>query len=337
MPNQGRIPKLLIAILDAVGANANPRTKQESTGTLDFLFNPNNKTNSLQYDRGNSKYGDVEVKYIPRGTKTTVVNTQSTTLSTAYKPTFEKANVSATGVFFQQFSLDFAEVEQIVEGRTQMLAGLIESEMEGLRQAVENFFASQVALNFGINRATGTNAARIANILKASDGTINALGLNSFDADMNLNLMKNFGIIGDGNILSLARLAGYKTPITPVAGNYVSDKMLDTYYSRELAANLGVNHAAVVEYGAMQPIVVNRYSSLEGIQGTQTRFATIADPKVPGLVYDLKIHMNTASPEGYFVEFGARFGLFSVPIDAYKVGDPMRGNNGIYRYQFNAA
>ena len=72
MPNQGRIPKLLIAILDAVGANANPRTKQESTGILDFLFNPNNKTNSLQYDRGNSKYGEVEVKYIPRGTKSTV-------------------------------------------------------------------------------------------------------------------------------------------------------------------------------------------------------------------------------------------------------------------------
>ncbi len=333
MPNQGRIPKLLTALFDAVGKNANPTTKQESTGLLDFLFDPKNNRNSLQYDRGGSKYGEVEVKYIPRGTKATVKNVQSSTLNSPNKPTFEKVNVTANGVFFQEFQLDFTEVEQIAEGRSEMLNGLVETQMEGLRQAIEAYYATQVALAFGLNRVTGTNTARVATILNA-DGTINAKGITSFDQDMRTNLMKNYAIIGDGNILSLGGLNQYKTPITPVQGNMVTNQMLNTYYSEQLTANLGLNQTAVVELGALQPVVVNRYTSLEGIQGDQTRFARIADPKVNGLIYDMKVHMNTAYPEGYFVEFGARFGLFSIPLDAYKVGDPMRGNNGVFRYEF---
>ena len=341
MPFEGKIVKLMLGIKKAVGNTANPSTKNEPTGILKFLFDKDNFTGAVNYDRGNSKNGEVEVNYIPRGTKSTVVTTQTNNFVTTNTPSMEKVNVAISATLFQPFSVGLQYIEQIEMNNMQMISALVESELEGLRQKIEEFYATQLAALFGVNRVTGTNAVRVANILKTSDGTMNATGITSFKAEMRRNLMNTYAIIGDGNMNKFVDLVGLNTPI--VAGqpsNQIANQIpFRPFTSFELEAALGVNHCAVVEMGAVQPIVVNRYSAkeLQGMLGTATMMETIADPKIPGLVYDIKIKLNDGFPENFFVEIGARFGTFVIPANAYKVGDPMLGNNGLLRYQFLTA
>ncbi|MEM9981844.1 MAG: hypothetical protein AAF734_05060 [Bacteroidota bacterium] len=337
MATEGKLPKLLIAIQEAVGINATPTNKKEPTGLVDFLFSPNNKTGTIRYDRGNNKYGEVEVKYIPRGTRDTVQTAQTSNFSTANKPTFRKANASVSATFFQQFGLMLEDVEQILEGETEMLSILMASEMEGLRQRLEEFYAAQITALFGVNRVTGDNLVREIPLL-TSAGYINPLGITTFRQDMRKNIFGNLAIIGDGNMMRYSDLVGVGTPLVDGAPTNSAQLNFDPYLSFETETNLGVNQVIVAEYGALQPITLNRYrdnSDMEDIKNVM--MDTVFDDTLPELELDLKIKFLDGFPEQYFVEFGGRFGLFVIPEDAYKSTDLLFQNNGVLRYQFTQA
>jgi len=145
-----------------------------------------------------------------------------------------------------------------------------------------------------------------------------------------------------------------KSPNQAGLDSRIQSGQVDFYYSEEFANQLGANNIGVDEKDAVQIVEYLRYQGFKaGVKPGGSVFGTIPVPivtpngEVKAVMFDFQLRYNDCAqaftdaytgaslgnlPKGYNFILSKQFGLYTLPTDAYKVGDTLRGNRGSLRY-----
>jgi len=348
------------AIMIGIGGAFNPSNTTfmtKPTGALQYLMSPANRdlaSITLQTLAGGKR--QARVARIPRGTSGEAITgvTCDTTTSSGYveqvvdvnqDPCFISWNVTID--VLERYCDDLLAFER--EGTDENLPLFkafnqeIMAKMNGLRLCINERLIAMMLVNAGINVATGVNTPTTVTMLDGTNGAKFELGIQEFIEDMQVNEIPGTpGVIGSGI------LSRFNTSMALGCCNFsgldwaamAASAPWQYYFDTEVGTISGdANEFLVLSPGAVQFVYFNRSvipARQEGSRHGTTLYGMLADPFVPGLIYDLSIKQNDCAAGEYdpswTIAISLRFDLAYIPTDAFSVDDDLYGWNGIFRY-----
>ena len=290
----------------------------------------------------------------------------------AYKETsVSVSNVAQTGVWItddqvRQYCEEASRTVAIGQPATQLmtehLRGILHA-MNGIYQKMENVLTTSMASNFGNHVATGNATAVSVNITQSGDNNVLAAGMIKLLTDAQSNefcgtpnfvgalggLMHSYAIQKQLNALGMANGVDY--------GALTQD--FNFFASGQTGSTWGAQHVGMFAPGSVHLIErLDNVGSFAGQRGSSF-FTTIVDPRtqcwtpngLSNIAFDLQVkyidcpedlgsnitngYISEASitgARGYVLLIKKRYGLFTVPKDAFDGGDRLAGSNGTLRY-----
>lgn len=290
----------------------------------------------------------------------------------AYKEvTVSVDNVVQSGVWIpdntiRQYCEEASRTVAIGQPATQVmqehLRGILNA-MNGIYQKMETVLTTSMASSFGKHKETGTATAVTVNI--EQDGTLNDLGTGLTDllarAENNEFCGNPVFVGATGSLMARYAIQQKMRGLAPGLGynpeNLAAD--FNFYASGATATTWGAQHVGMFAPGSVHLVErLDNVGSFAGQRGASF-FTTIVDPRTQcwtpyglgNIQFDLQVKyidcpedLGANITNGYIAESGItgargylllikkRYGLFTIPTDAYDGADVLAGSNGSLRY-----
>ena len=332
-----------------------PDNYQKLTGTLNWLFSPDNPDMIQKIMRATSdasKYRPVEIAYNQYKGTGDMVTTDASASCAAVDPRRKKIQTLNPTLFaMDKFTIDDAIIR---EGNTEQIQAQLTREIRdasrNIRENINSQLLSKMAANMGSNPAQSAGAGTYSTIeLLKADGTVSADNFDQIVTDTEDNFMNPpVGIIGLGkarkymNRLSVGNVNDGGVDV----GEVMSEFGMALFKDQDVLASLGGADRVLALYKGMQSFFnYNLYSGSDFDQFTPdfATKSTIPDP-VYGYNLDFKLKYDDGCDTGNGLQ-GAwtgslftYFDLWTVPEDAFgdEYGD-LNDFNGIVGYDITQA
>jgi len=348
-PELGYCQALLKGLEETAGLN-DPQMKASPTGFLQALLDPNNRrtTQIVQTDPGNGHLLKLRIKRLKRGIEDETRTTESCDPTST--PFYEEDCVEMSGYRelavqvewdeLRQYCSDASRVLRTGEPNTAFMNDHLKKllvRLNGLRRAINADLLAQLAINFGINATTGNNTAKAIPLLDTSAHYAKIeQGVQELMYDLQYNEMYGTPLIVGHGLFSRFNTSAQMGCCNSDGfqwGNMAAAAPYRFYVDLQVDNVLGTDEIAVFAPGTIQLLTHNRYrGSFAGKHGGSD-FATLPDPYLPGLRYDLQLKFQDCGPQrGYTAIVGLHYGLYFIPPTAYELTDRLYGVNGVLRY-----
>lgn len=364
--NNAVCPAILVGIEEIMNTNA-PAGLITPIGAIQALFDPANRQPNTVVQTVNAELGHpktVRIKRKQRATKDDTTTTKDCEPGTE-KPYFE--DVFTVNQYRQHvIHVTEATVRRLCDAYSKYVTVPVKSrdtdgtaiankqimreivdelmmDFDALRLAINDDILASMALNFGT--FVGGDASKTYTVRRGADAAAGGIGSPVLDGftKMKQDLARTtFGgtpiIFGEG-IFDLANEAlkygccnSGGTNFGEMAGNP------GFKYYKDFAAGAAfgdANAAGIFLPGAMQFASYNEYvADFARPIGVMSR-GTMPDPKIPGLVYDMRFLPNECG-EYYDLFIELYFDLYTAPTNLFKTGDRLDGVNGFFKAIFAA-
>jgi hypothetical protein len=360
--NQGFRSYLLRHIRSIVGDATTPQFKIEPLGFLNMLQS-SKKPSVLRLNTDAGHQNSVQVKYKQRWTKdfvSTGIDCDTTNVS-AYRET--AVNLSSTRAFaihiddetIAKYEDDASRTVMVGQPATGMMNEFLEdiySAANAILSAVNTDLLTTLSANIGINRRTGANTASTLNINKNSTVDDLSLGLTLLLADYKLNGGSGTPqVVGGGLFSNFAWQQAAKSAAQNGLDTAVQFANLKFYYDNDVPTVFAANNIVVFQPDSVQIVEYLMNTGFKaGAKGTSI-FGTLMLPMFMGaevipVEFDFQLKYvdcaTTMTQEyygdtitvqrGWNLILSKQCGLFTIPSDAYRAGDPLAGNRGTLLY-----
>lgn len=323
--------------LEEVAKNNDTQFKLTPIGFTEYLNDPANASVEIKgYDKGDGHQVDVRVRYLQRSTVADTLTSRD--CSQAPHQPYKEALVNISG--FRQISigLDLAEVRRYCDAASTMVktgspatplmaehVKRIMNSMNGIRVAMNKDLLTLMASNFSPKPGSASTAKDVTLLGKHGAGATARQapiwdGFNDIMMDYDgAELLDNPFIVGFGNFNRFNTALGYACCNDLVDMSQLSPKY---NYFKDLTADSvwGANNFGVFAPGVVQLITFNENRGTFSGQHGASEYGVLPDPKIPGLLWDFQLDFDTCAKK-YNLLVSLKFGLWTVPSDAYKSGD----------------
>lgn len=361
---QGFRPYLLSALKDITGNPAYPGYKLDPHGFLNLLQSQN-KPQVLQLNTAGGHKNTVQVKYKQRLTKDFTDTTKSCD-NTVVIPTAEvPVDLSVTrqvAIYVEdetiaKFMDEASRSVAIGQPATDVAFELVDDIMHAanaILDGVNDDLLTLAVSNIGVNRVTGSAAAKTVNFpLNTTNLPLNA-GLTEILSDYKINGgMGKPQIVGTGLMHNFVLQQASKSADQSGFDTKIMAGGVDFYHDLSATTVVGSNQVIVYEPNAVQLVEYLEYTGFKaGFPGAGSSiFGTLALPMQVGMetlpvefdwqlkysdcqqtLTDAYYGTSLTLQKGWNFIISKQCGLFTVPAGAYRATDAMKGNRGSYRY-----
>ena len=354
----------ILTHLREIAQLATPQYKMDPLGFVNLL-QTQSKPKVLQLSNEAGHKNSVQVKYKQRWTKDFVqtgincdIASQSGYKETAVALSSTVAfNIYIPDSLIENYEDDASKTVMIGKPSTPIMAEFMEeiyNVANALLSQMNEDLLTVLSANIGFNRRSGNNAAQTLNLNK--NATVNdlATGLTLLKSDASLNRFTNANdlqVIGAGlfNNFMLEQPAksasqiGLNTALQAAGVNW--------FYDLDVATVFGANNIIAIDKNAVQIVEFLRYKGFKsGLRGT-SYFGVLPLPMMIGqevalVEFDFQLKFNDCAKEiteqyygttvtlqpGWNLILSKESGLFTIPSDAYRAGDPLVSNRGTLLY-----
>lgn len=351
MELKGKVGAIIKNITAIAGIN-DPQLKITPVGFLKMLLENNalvQLQNEKDLQRGHTR--DIKVRYMQRGLESEVSDRDDceTPVTSDWKDAtigaamFSKIGIIITDDEMRQYETAASEPTSV--GNAQITRALYETFLANvgalLNKINKNLVAAQ-ATKWGVNAAYATtDAQNIALGTKAdmNDGVVKLL----LDAESN-EIEGDLLVCGNGLVRAFDVYNKLKTGVDDKGFGSLA---LNAYSDPKTATLWGKNHFGVFAKGCVGFVDVNKnVGEFAGEKGSSNFFQIPMPVMVNGTVLPIKFDCqlkyedcpqydnqgNKIADRGYKLIIGKTYGLFNLPNDCFKVGDPLAGVNGSFHY-----
>lgn len=369
----------IVAHLRSVAGCATPQSKITPAGFLRMMLvnkpqaNILNPENALALDDGAGHIRDLILKYLKRAVPAQAGNADNCQIDLAQQyaelqlaaTQYRKLSVYVSDADLSRYCAEATEMVRINGFPTPFMREFLERIMgaaNGILGAIDIDLLTLMALEFGVNVVTGSNAATTVNFPGASAGVDNFYteGMTKLLQDLALNeVCGNVNIVGHGNFnaYTIQQIAACCSQLGLDQSRFSGFNFYPDIYSQTI---WGEDHIGVFAPGSVGLIELNRYEGWNaGQRGTSWFFnmpLPVDCPECNGdydsMDFDVQLRYldcptlinvgcegETTVGRGWIVDIGKSFGLFTIPTDAYQheayddcYNDRLAGNNGSLRY-----
>jgi len=351
--------KNIISLLEQHVGRNNPTTTQTNLGytaaAIQSSMVSDNTPTAFQYQTSAGTIAkEFKIKWLQRGDMSTISDTKNcdTVAKTYQETTFTVTKYAQKGFKVDENAMkafcDFDVAKENFYGAQipHFLFTTILSEMDGLRQGINQELLTIQAANVGINVSTGDNLAKNVTIVVdaagPAQGSLVASGMAEITNDYGFtNLRQDVPMIVHGSKLNKARIVS-QFACCNLYGTNVADLMNNGYLfypDNQVDTILGADKFLVIAPGAVKLVTYNDHVGTFGGQKESGSFKTIIPDNIfPDLKYDLTVFYKDCANGGdsngeYNVLIGVHYDLFITPSNAYSVTDPLSGVNGTFLYK----
>jgi hypothetical protein len=369
----------IVAHLRVVAGCATPQTKITPAGFLRMLLvnKPTasilNPDSALALDDGQGHIRDIILKYLKRSVPGQVGNADNCQIDLAQQYSelqlattqYRKLSIYISDADMSRYCSEATEMVRIAGFPTpfmnEMLTRILAA-ANGIIGAIDIDLLTLMALEFGVNVTTGTNAPVTVNFPGADAGVNNfyTTGMTKLLQDLSLNeVCGTVNIVGHGNFnaYTIQQMVACCSQLGIDQSRFTGFNFYPDIYSQTI---WGTNHIGVFAPDSVGFVELNRYEGWNaGYKGTSWFFTMplpIDCPECNGaydsLDFDAQLRYldcptlinvgcegETTVPRGWILDIGKAFGLFATPTDGYQhtayddcYNDRLAGNNGSLRY-----
>lgn len=341
--------------ISAIAGLNDPQLKITPVGFLKMLLENNAMTevNNLP-DIQSGQKRQIDVKYLQRGIESEVSDTDDcdTPISPSWKTTtigdalFNKVGIFISDEDMRKYVTAATEPTALGNSAQAVSRALYEtvlSYVNALLQKIDGNLVAAQALKFGVNAAYGSATAQpiaLGTKAKMDDGVVKLV----LDAEAN-EIADELLICGNGLVRAFDVYNKLKSG-TDAQGFGALD--LKAYSDPKTAAGWGANHFGVFAKGTVGFVDVPQNVGIyAGEHGGSFFFQLpmplpLSDGTILPLAFDCQLKYIdcpekngegvTIAKRGWKLIISKTYGLFNLPNDAFKVGDPLRGVNGAFHY-----
>lgn len=339
--------------ISAIAGLNDPQLKITPVGFLKMILEHNAATEVNNIDDIRSGLDrEVEIKYLQRGLESEVSNVDD--CDTPISPVWKKANIgeplyNKVGLFISDADMRkyvAAASDPTGLGNAKISRALYEtvlSYINALLQKIDGNLVAAQALKFGVNAAYGTASAQpiaLGTKAKMDDGIVKLV----LDAEAN-EFSGELLVCGNGLVRAFDIYNKLKSG-TDAEGFGSLD--LKAYSDPKTVAGWGHNHFGVFAEGTVGFVdLPQNVGEFAGDKGGSFFFQLpmplpLSDGSILPLAFDCQLKYidcpekdgegNVTAKRGWKLIISKTYGLFNLPNDCFKVGDPLRGVNGALHY-----
>lgn len=361
---QGFRPYLLSALKDITGNNAYPGYKLDPHGFLNLLQSQQ-KPQVLKLNTAGGHKNTVQVKYKQRLTKDFTDTSKSCDVTNVIPTAEVSVDLSATRALaiyvedetIAKFMDEASRTVAIGQPATDIMFELADDIMHGANAILDGINDDLLTLavaKIGVNRVTGSNAAKTVNFpLNTTNLPLNQ-GLTEILSDYKINGgMGKPQVIGSGLMHNFMLMQGSKSFDQSGFDTKIQAAGVDFYHDLSATTILGSNQVIVYEPNAVQMVEYMEYTGFKaGFPGVgNSIFGTFVLPMQVGaetlpVEFDFQLRYsdcdqvltdqyygtNLTLGKGWNFIISKQCGLFTIPSGAYRATDVLNGNRGSYRY-----
>lgn len=358
-PLEGYCDAVSRGLANVNGLN-NTTFKATPVGTLQLLFDPINRAQAeyISDIMDGDSVRRIRVRRIPRATEADAVDENTCDVTSTAKyieqcvTVSKQASISfeTTKEEMQRYCASELQLQNDPNASLPMFTdhlNKILSQMNGIRERINNVVVTEILANTGINVATGNNAPFPLPMLQASNGSKIELGLQLLDHHMSENEVYGQYLISGHGIFDRFNTSMQFGCCNQYGLNWdaMSSSSPYRYYKdlkmRDITGD--PNIFFVFAPGAVQFVYYNDtiLSRMDGARHGNTLYGTIIDPLVPGLRYDVAIEEtncegNRRAPR-WTITLYLNYDIVFIPDNAFKAGQdrlhPAAGmSNGVFQF-----
>jgi len=337
----------ILQAIKEVTKDATPQYKLEPYGMLASLKMAHSP-GVIKADSGNGHLKDVKIKYKKRSVVADTSDEASCEMGS--EPAYTEQSVSIANVRRTARHIPNNWIQALDEYAMDAMYEVMDTLFimaNGILQATNRDLVTLALANLGKNRSTGSTAAVAVNI--AQDSTVNNLGdgPNRILTDFRRNTFTGKPIVvGGGNFEAFmlqqnAKVPGFNGIDTRIqAGGF---DFFPDYNVGDIASS--ANKILVYEKDAIQLVEFMENKGFNGKRHGVSNFGTLVLPMQVGdqlvpVEFDYQFRENDCDVEENSVVYSKgtnlilskRFGLYTLPTDAYQSTDPLTGNRGSLSY-----
>lgn len=341
--------------ISAIAGLNDPQLKITPVGFLKMLLENNAMTevNNLP-DIQSGQKRQIDVKYLQRGIESEVSSTDDceTPISPSWKTTtigdamYNKVGIFISDEDMRKYVTAATDPTSLGNSAQQVSKALYEtvlSYINALLQKIDGNLVAAQALKFGVNAAYGDSLAHQIALGTRADMDNGVVKL-VLDAEAN-EVADELMICGNGRVRAFDI---YNKLKTGTDSDGFAALNLKAYSDPKTVSGWGANHFGVFAKGTVGfvdcPQNVGIYA---GEHGSSFFFQLpmplpLSDGTVLPLAFDCQLKYidcpekngegETIAKRGWKLIISKTYGLFNLPNDAFKVGDPLRGVNGAFHY-----
>ena len=342
----------IVKNITAIAGINDPQLKITPVGFLKMLVENNALVEVLnEYDLQRGHTRDIKVRYMQRGLESEVSERDDceTPVTSNWKEAtigasmFSKIGIMITDDEIRKYEAIASEPTSV--GNVQISRALYETFLTNVGALIakinKNLVSAQVA-KWGVNAAYGTaDAQSIALGTKAdmNDGLVKLL----LDAESN-EVEGDLLVCGNGLVRAFDVYNKLKTGVDDKGFGSLA---LNAYSDPKTAILWGKNHFGVFAKGCVGFVGIDKnVGDFAGEKGSSIFFQVPMPVMVNGTVlpinFDCQLKYedcpqydtqgNKVADRGYKLIISKTYGLFNLPNDCYKEGDPLAGVNGSFHY-----
>lgn len=348
-----------------IAKSATPQNKIEMPGFLQSLLTAHSYGQSnIKYDLMNGHFNAVQVKKKQRytsGQTTTSPSCDVTNVNGYTEDSVSVANYRQIAVHIEDEVI--AAYEKAASNPMAIGSALVVEEFatelllmaQGLMSGVNTDLLTLAYSQIGTNRRTGLNTASTINIGK--DTNFNSLtdGATQILSDYKLNNMSGRPIaIGGGLFNNYIMQQAAKQAAQNGIDTRTQAGGFDFFYDNDVASVGDINDLLIYEKDSVQLITYLKYQGFKRRNTGENIFDNIKLPyttmtanggiQVAALPVDVHFKFNACDEDftvdgqssslkkGWNMILSSNFGLWTIPSDAYRMGDVLDGNRGSLLY-----
>ena len=343
---------ILKNISEIAGMN-DPQLKVSPVGFLKMLLENNAMTpvNNLPELQAGQDV-DVKVRYMQRGIESEVTDRDDcdADVTPEWKETtighalYSKIGIVITDAQMRKYQAAATDPTSLgAEGASvsRALYETILTHVNALISKIDRNLVAAQALKFGVNAAYGnSNAQRIALGTKAdmNDGVVKLI-MDSETNEINDQLL----VCGNGLVRAFDIYNKLKTGVDSQGFGALD---LRAYSDPKTTTGWGTNHFGVFAKGTIGFVDINKYvGEYAGEHGGSYFFSLPMPVQINGVVLPINFDCQLKYEDCPIYEDGTKiadrgwklfisktYGLFNLPSDSFKSGDPLAGVNGAFHY-----
>lgn len=352
------VANAILKNIKTIAGMNDPQTKITPVGYLRMLLENNamvHVNNLPEVQAG--KNVDIDVRYMQRGIESEVSDKDNcdTDVTPAWKstkigkPKYNKISIFISDEDMATYSLAADDPVQLGDKAVSVSRALYETVMthvNALLQKIDGNLVAEQATKWGVNAATGNSNAtqiKLTEDITMTDGIVK-LVLDSETNEVNDQLL----ICGNGLVRAFDIYNSMKTGVDNKGFGALN---LRTYADPKTTGSWGVNHFGVFAKGTVGFVDICKYRKNSGERGT-SHFFTMPMPvllngQIIPIDFDCQLKYadcpvyddngDKVGDRGWLLTISKTYGLFNLPSDCFKAGDPLAGVNGSFHYVVNNA
>jgi hypothetical protein len=355
-------PYLLKHLME-IAQTATPQFKMEPLGFLNFLQSQK-KPSVLRLNNAAGHQESVQVKYRQRWTKNFV--SSSVDCDVANVPSYLETSVALTSTnafsiyipdeTIAKYEDEASKTVMVGQPATDFMNEFVEEIYAGanaILSKVNSDLLTQLSGNIGVNRRTGLATAATINLNKNAETNNLTDGLTQILADYKLNGFSGVPqVIGGGLFANFMWQQAAKGLDSTGLNSAIQAAGVKFYYDLDVASSFAANNVIIAEPDSIQMVEYLKYTGFKaGVKPGGSTFGTMTLPMLNGtevlpVDFDFQLKYNDCSKSitdpyyntsadqqpGYQLIISKSAGLFTIPSNAYRAGDPLVGNRGSLLY-----